>query len=901
MKHAPLLLATFFLFTVISCDMVTHTEQFSSFWDKQPDRYWIGPEYWANRLQDWQIHNGKLECINGKQPLRTVHLIDQCMGDKPGNLEMNITFGKITGSNILSEKDWTGFIIGAGDLSMDYRRRAIIHRNHGNGGGLIAALNGKGHFVFIDNATGDPIEPLLESGQPVPVQNDQSVEIQLELIPEGDHYHLIGTAFLSGQKEQSWSAEIDIADPEILTGNIALVANGGANKNGHSFWYSGWNIKGSKIKTIPDQQFGPVMGVLYTISDDIMKMTAQFPPISQADQREAYLEIMDKESGKWTTAGKSQITEPGFTAHFKMDSWNSDVSHDYRIKYQIINNKGSLEDFYYYGLIVNDPKEKEEIVVAAFTGNSNSGSMGNKLFNFKDHLWFPHEDLTSYVTKHHPDLLVYTGDNVYEGRPTRPDFSSVQNTHLDYLYKWYMFCWAHSNLTRNIPAVVIPDDHDVYHGNIWGAGGETAKPWPAPGEYPDHYKGFEGHWQQDQGGYKLAPELVKMVERTQTSNLPDPFDPTPVKQNIGVYYCNLNYGRISFAVLEDRKFKSAPSVALPGKKVVNGFSLIEGIDGRLLDNSEAKLLGDRQLKFLDSWTADWKNVDMKVAISQSIFANLSSFPDTFIIDAGTPKLPPLPVGVIPKDYQKAKDMDSNGWPQTGRNKALKAIRKGFAFMIGGDQHLGSVIHHGVDEWEDAGYSLCVPSIANLWPRRWFPPEPGENHQEGMPLYTGRYFDGLGNRITVWAVSNPYISGKEPTMLHDRAPGYGIVKFNKKAQLITIECWPRYSDPESFEAEQYPGWPLTISMEDNYKREAKAWLPSIKTSGLDYPPVVQVVDESTQEIVYTLRIRYYTYQPKVFKEGTYTVRIGEPGTPAMKELNGISSSPDQDQEEIIIEF
>jgi alkaline phosphatase D len=901
MKQIPVFLTILLLFTVNSCDIVTHTEEFSSYWDKQPDRYWIGPEYWANRLQDWQINNGKLECINGREPLRTVHLIHQCLVDKPGNLEMHITLGKIQGSNMLLENEWTGFMLGAGDLTMDYRRRAIIHRNHGKAGGFIAALNGAGHFVFIDNATGDLLEPISESGQPVPIQNDRSVELDLEMIPKGDRYHLMLTACLVDQKDQSWSAEIEINNPELLTGNIALVAHGGANKNGHSFWYSGWKIKGSKIKTIPDQQYGPVMGVLYTISDNILKLTAQFPPVSQADQREAFLELLDKKSGKWSVAGSSQIIEPGFIAHFRIESWDPDISQDYRIKYQLINNKGSLEDHYYYGLIVKDPEEKEEIVVAAFTGNSNSSPMGNVLFDFKHHLWFPHEDLTSYVAKHQPDLLVYTGDNVYEGRPTPPDFSSVQNTYLDYLYKWYLFCWAHGVLTRNIPAVVIPDDHDVYHGNIWGDGGAKVKEWPAPGEFPDYYKGFESYWQQDQGGYKLPPELVNMVERTQTSNLCDPYDPTQVKQNIGVYYCNLNYGRISFAILEDRKFKSPPSVVLPGKKVVNGFSLIRGIDGRSLDNPNAKLLGDRQLKFLDDWAADWKNVDMKVAISQTIFANLSSFPDTFTIDNGTPRLPPLPWGVIPKDYQKAKDMDSNGWPQTGRNKALKALRKGFAFMIGGDQHLGSIIHHGVDEWEDAGYSFCVPSIANLWPRRWFPPEPGANHQEGMPLYTGRYFDGLGNRVTVWAVSNPYISGKEPALLHDRAPGYGIVKFNRKTQLITIECWPRYADPESFEAEQYPGWPLTISMEDNYKRKALAWLPVIKISGLDHPPVIQVIDESAQEIIYTLRIRDYSYQPKVFRHGTYTVKIGEPGTPDMKELNGISSSPEKGVEIIEVEF
>jgi hypothetical protein len=392
-----------------------------------------------------------------------------------------------------------------------------------------------------------------------------------------------------------------------------------------------------------------------------------------------------------------------------------------------------------------------------------------------------------------------------------------------------------------------------------------------------------------------------MIQRTQTSALPDPYDPAPVEQGIGVYYCNLNWGRISFAVLEDRKFKSAPGKMLPDKKIVNGFSRLPYIDGRSLDHPQAVLLGERQLKFLEAWASDWENTDMKVAISQTIFANVSTYPDTFITDAGAPQLPPLPAGVIPKDYKKAKDMDSNGWPQTGRNRALEALRKGYAFMIGGDQHLGSVVHHGITEWEDAGFSFCVPSIANLWPRRWFPPEPGQNHQEGMPLYTGRYFDGFGNRITVQAVSNPYLSGRQPALLYDRAPGYGIIRLNKKNKQITMECWPRYIDPESPEAQQFPGWPVKIEMDENYGRQARAWLPLLKTSGLDYPPIVQVMEEETNEIVYTIRAKTASFQPKVFGSGTYTVIIGEPGTVKIKTISGIQARWTQEQEEILVEF
>jgi hypothetical protein len=54
--------------------------------------------------------------------------------------------------------------------------------------------------------------------------------------------------------------------------------------------------------------------------------------------------------------------------------------------------------------------------------------------------------------------------------------------------------------------------------------------------------------------------------------------------------------------------------------------------------------------------------------------------------------------------------------------------------------------------------------------------------------------------------------------------------------------------------------------------------------------VQVIDESNDEIVYTLRINGDSFRPKVFKKGKYTVKIGEPGTDKMKTLKGVRSLP-----------
>ena len=223
------------------------------------------------------------------------------------------------------------------------------------------------------------------------------------------------------------------------------------------------------------------------------------------------------------------------------------------------------------------------------------------------------------------------------------------------------------------------------------------------------------------------------------------------------------------------------------------------------------------------------------------------------------------------------DFDSNGWPQKGRNRALSSIRKGFGFMLAGDQHLATMVHHGIDEQNDAGWSFCVPSIANFYPRAWMPFETkGNNYINGLQEYTGEYMDGLGNKVNVYAHTNPGPkSGVEPKALHDRMPGYGIVKLVKSTREITMECWPRYVDPtDANTGKQYPGWPRTINMEDNYAKEAYKWLPTIKISDVQNP-VIQVINEDTKEIVYTLRIKGQEYAPKVFADGTYSLIISDP--------------------------
>jgi len=569
---------------------------------------------------------------------------------------------------------------------------------------------------------------------------------------------------------------------------------------------------------------------LYTVQNNILKLTAQLYPLQPGEDREVRLEI--KEGGKWKQVAQTQVIEQGWTAPFRVENWDCTEDAEYRVAHG--------KNAHYTGIIRKDPTDKDVIVVAAFTGNSIYPKHGGDI---------PKDDIVRNIEKLKPDLLFFSGDQVYD--------------HFQHYAYWLKFGRDFGQIIRSIPTVTIPDDHDVGHANLWGAGGKVS-----------HTRA--GH----DGGYAAPVEYVKEVERAQTSHLPDPYDPTPIERGIGVYYTALTVGNVSFAIIEDRKFKSGPQGLVPQQGPRPDHVTDPSYDPKTVDVPGATLLGERQLKFLSEWATDWQDCDMKCVLSQTAFCGGAHLHGS-------------------RNNRLIADLDSNGWPQTGRNKALAEIRKAFAFMICGDQHLGTIIHHGIDNWNDAGYSLCVPSIANLYLRWWVPLEPGKNREPGRPEYTGEFLDGLGNKITMLAVANP-----SPEENHDklttRAAGFGVAKFNTKTREITIECWPRNVDIADPDAKQYPGWPRTIQQQDNYGREAVAYLPTIEVAGMTNP-VIQVIDESNDEIVYTLRINGTSYRPKVFKKGKYTVKVGQQGTDKMKTLTQVSSLTPPRTKKINVKF
>ncbi|WP_020533255.1 alkaline phosphatase D family protein [Flexithrix dorotheae] len=495
-----------------------------------------------------------------------------------------------------------------------------------------------------------------------------------------------------------------------------------------------WNRAENNIVNLKVDRKDVIAFGIYTVANQTLKLSAQLFPLYPNESREVILEI--NENGSWKEIQRQNVNDLGWSALFRVENWDDSKDVAYRLLH---GESASFE-----GKIRKDPKDKSEIVVAAMSCNSNKdrGMRENYIRNIN------HQD---------PDLVFFAGDQSYD--------------HKEHTAAWLKFGLQFRDLFRKRPCVTIPDDHDIGQGNLWGENGKIAKT-PAGSD----------------GGYFYHHEYVKMVERCQTAHLPDPFDPTPVEQGIGVYYTNLIIGGVDFAIIEDRKFKSGPEGKIPQQGPRPDHIRNPDYDPKSVDVEGLKLLGDRQLEFLDQWGAPNPELAFKAVLSQTGFCGGAHLHGK-------------------KDNRLHADMDSNGWPQTGRNKALEAIKKANAVHIAGDQHLATVIQHGIEEHEDGPWAFVVPAIVNNYYGRWWWPlekENGVNHDENNPLpWTGNYYDGFNNKITMHAYANPDNESN--------GAGYGLIRFKKETDEVTFECWPRSADVTQPEAKQFTGWPMTIRL------------------------------------------------------------------------------------------
>ena len=332
-------------------------------------------------------------------------------------------------------------------------------------------------------------------------------------------------------------------------------------------------------------------------------------------------------------------------------------------------------------------------------------------------------------------------------------------------------------------------------------------------------------------------------------------------------------------MLEDRKFKTGPEGTIPQLGPRPDHITDPSYDRAAIDLPNLELLGDRQLKFLNHWTQDWTGAEMKCVLSQTAFCGAVHLHGS-------------------RDNRLLADLDCNGWPQSGRRAALREIRRAWAPHLCGDQHLAVVVKHGIDAWGDGPYGFTSPAIVNTIYGRWWHPEneqPGPNAIPGSPLpWTGDYEDGLGNFITMLAYANP----EDPSDEQKRSDGFGMARFDKPTRNITFECWPRFANVSDGDGAQFQGWPITVAMKDNDGRKPFGWLPEVQIVGVA-DAVVQVVEESSGDVLYTVRSNGATFQAPVYADGLYTLNVGRDSADSVS-MTGLKPGKQGSQPPIRIE-
>ncbi|MCA9109667.1 MAG: hypothetical protein KDA52_06950, partial [Planctomycetaceae bacterium] len=627
----------------------TLAAEFTSDWQRQPDRIWIGPQYWANPMEDWHLRDGRLECIEGNYNAN-VHVLSHRISGNDGDLRLSVVIGLQTDSN---GPGTAGFHFGIHSQLGDHRSSLL------RGEGIRFAVSSDGSIQATDKNQSWSGFGIDRNEDVAAALQSQGVRLELSISPHEDRSLARGRV-IDVETGQQIAPDVElILKTQDLGGNLSLVHNalprrGNMPANQARFWFRDLKVSGTKLVETPEHAFGPILYAMHTLSRGVMTMTAQMPPIGPDDDQTVELqvpvdvaqqilrvpnvatlteisnlksEISDPDAQpSWTTIARSTIDPLSRTAHFRLPHWLDTEDVPYRLVYSMRESTPAAQssrgagrtatDHFYTGTVRKDPVDKPSISVAGFTGHKDTA--------------FPNELLVSNVLKHDPDVLLFTGDQIYEDAG---GFGIVRGDAdrgtLNYLRKIYLWGWSFRDVLKDRPSFVLPDDHDVYQGNVWGQGGSATK---------------EGMKDHDSGGFAEPADFVNAVFRTQCAHHPPAYDPTPMMQGIDCWYGDAVYGRISFAIIEDRYFKSGPGGKVndwPGRpdhvKDLN-------YDVSKLDKPGLVLLGERQLDFLEAWSQDWRGADMKCVCSQTIFCNLANYhgPEQEFIYA---------------------DLDSNGWPQ----------------------------------------------------------------------------------------------------------------------------------------------------------------------------------------------------------------------------------------------
>lgn len=692
---------------------------------------WTGRAWWANPLFDWKcLGNRRVQAPAAKNRALSLLPFEITVQGSSFTIQTVVKFSKSSNripsvANSVS----AGFGLGRRGPFNDYRSAAVYARSQ-----LRAVINSKGKLLM---------------GNKYSSKSLSSIFVPTKLTLKGTRLKNNSVSVsLTAQQAKKKVSVTHVVSLSKVTGVFALITEGPAKDAEETarvnVIFEDFSITGSMLKRYNGRMFGAVMWSQYTVSKKTLRLQAQLAPIDKPMR--VQLLIRSTKNGKPIHSRVSWSDKLSRTVRFTVGKLDTSRHWWYDVQLHI---NGQLHSW--SGVIQMEPPLRLPFKIAVFS--CDNGYL------------FPLQSVVTQVSTQKPHMLYFAGDQIYSDTAgfSFEQFAKTEVAMIDFLRRWYLFGWTWRKLLRNAPSVIIPDDHDVYQGNLWGAGGRAIK------------EPKQKYWET--GGYVMPGRWVTAVEQCHVGHLPPPRASFRTPLGLSPYFTSLLYAGLSMAVLEDRKFKSAPlEFPKSEKKLADGGSL----------------LGYKQEAFLSKWVKEWHGASMKIAFSQTIFC-----------DAATH------TGETLRRHNFA--YDSGGWPSEARNRAVKLLGKGNVLSLHGDQHLGILLRQGVDRHDDANVAFMVPGTANGYPRAWWP---GVQNifTAGKSSYTGRFVDDIGHPITVLAVGNPepkslfLDTSKISPMQYGRVKGsgYGLVVINRETKSAVFNL---YRVGKAFD--QFKGFPKKV--------------------------------------------------------------------------------------------
>ena len=173
-------------------------------WSRTHDRVWLGGEFWANPMEDWQVADGGAECrsLGGN---RSIHSLTHQITNPQKGFSLSVQVSQL---EVRGKDNGAGFRVGVRSELNEYRSNCFVAR------GINAGV-ADGQLLL-----GAKTEPLAAGADP------KSIDLLLTGIANGADVTLTLEARSAGSGA-SLGKLIHTVPAESLLGNVALVSNYG--------------------------------------------------------------------------------------------------------------------------------------------------------------------------------------------------------------------------------------------------------------------------------------------------------------------------------------------------------------------------------------------------------------------------------------------------------------------------------------------------------------------------------------------------------------------------------------------------------------------------------------------------------------------------------------------------